>query len=439
LHRKISNSARGFEPPPYPYARLGRIAEVAARHEGGVVDLSVGTPCDPPPDFVISAMAGSGTERGYPSSVGSEALRSAAARWMERRFGVTVETGNVGACVGTKEFVASTAWYLRLRDPGRDIVIAPAVAYPTYAMGAMLAGCGLVTVEESPGGGVDLSAVADDVSERAVMVWLNSPSNPTGSITDLGAAAEWGRRHGVPVFSDECYTEFTWDRSSVSTVLNGGTDSVVAVHSLSKRSNMAGVRVGFYAGDPDIVGYLSAVRQHAGLMVPGPVQAAAVAALDDDDHVEEQRARYLHRLRRLAEILEAAGITASLPAGGFYLWVKVPDWAAHAPSGLGSVGGAADSEDSAWKFAEILANAGGVVVSPGDFYGTTAQGFVRIAAVQPDDRIELVARRLGAASHVHLDESPGDPPADAGEASSSSEIALGSEGPLSHRRPRSSL
>jgi len=387
-------AGRGFEPPEYPYARLGRLADVAGRHEGGMVDLSVGTPCDPPPSTVVVALGSSGSERGYPSSVGSEAMRREAARWMGRRFEVNVDATNVAACVGTKEFVASAAWFLRLRDPTRDTVIAPAVAYPTYAMGAQLAGCNVVEVDESPDGGVDLRSVPHELSRRAVMVWLNSPSNPTGNLTDLEAAASWGRARGVPVFSDECYAEFTWDRPRASTVLQAGSDGVVAVHSLSKRSNMAGTRVGFYAGDPEIVGYLSALRQHAGLMVPGPVQAAAVVALEDDEHVVAQRRRYRRRLERLCSLLCEGGLDARLPAGGFYLWVPVPGWATAADD--------RDKRSGAWVLAQALAEAAGVLVSPGDLYGEAGSGFVRVAAVQPDDRIELVGERLSRSSHPHL-------------------------------------
>lgn len=388
-----SGSSTGFEPPPYPYARLARIRNLAAQHEGGAVDLSVGTPCDPPPRAVVSALADSDTERGYPSSVGSEALRDSAARWMNRRFEVELDPASIAACVGTKELVASTAWFLRLRSPDRDVVIAPAVAYPTYAMGAQLAGCSVFTVAETDKG-VDLSSVPEEVASRALMAWMNSPCNPTGSLSDLESAARWGRAHGVPVFSDECYVEFTWERSRMRTVLQSGSEGVVAVHSLSKRSNMAGMRVGFYAGDAQIVGYLSQIRQHAGLMVPGPVQAAAVVALDDDEHVRLQRDRYLGRLEMLREILLAAGLEASLPEGGFYLWVPVPRWAVDAATG--------STAAAAWVLADALAEEAGLVVSPGDFYGDEAPGAVRIAAVQPDQRIALVGERLARSSHPGL-------------------------------------
>jgi succinyldiaminopimelate transaminase len=370
------------------------VAALAERHSGGMVDLSIGTPCDPPPPAVVSALGSSGTERGYPKSVGSPALRTAAAGWMARRFDVVVDPAHIAACVGTKEMVASAAWFLRLRTPGRDTVLAPATAYPTYALSAQLAGCRAVAVPEAPAGGLDLSRISEEDASRAVLLWVNSPSNPTGSLSDLRRAAAWGRSHGVPVFSDECYAEFTWSTWPPPTILQAGSDGVVAVHSLSKRSNMAGVRVGFYAGDAEIVTFLSEVRQHAGLMVPGPVQAAAVAALDDDLHVEDQRRRYRRRLDRVADVLRACGLDAPVPAGTFYLWVPVPSWA--------EASGRAEGRDGAWVLAEVLAEAAGMLVSPGEFYGQSGSGHVRIAMVQPDDRIELVAERLARSSDPRL-------------------------------------
>ncbi len=364
----------GFVPPPYPYDRLDDLLEVAAQLDGGAVDLSIGTPMDPPPPAVVAAFSTSGAERGYPASIGSLALREAVARWMDRRFDVTVAPSAIAACVGTKEFVGTLPQWLRLRTPDRDTVLHPSSAYPTYAMGAVLAGCRALAVPETAEGGLDLASIDPDDAARALVLWVNSPSNPTGALEDLGAIAEWGRAHDVPVFSDECYVEFTWTGPG-RTILEHGSDGVVAVHSLSKRSNLAGGRVGFYAGDADLVQYLQDVRKHVGMMVPGPAQAAAVVALDDDDHVEVQRHRYWRRLERMATILGAwTGTEVPLPAGGFYLWIPVVD---------------------AWAYAGRLAHEGGAVVSPGEFYGPAAADHVRVAVVQPDDRIELVASRLG--------------------------------------------
>jgi len=374
-----------FRLPPYPYDRLDGLAKLADAHPGGMVDCSVGTPCDPPPRAVIDALATSGTERGYPPSAGSPQLREAAAAWLARRFGLgEVPVSAVAACVGTKELVASVPHVLRLREQDRDTVLYPAVSYPTYAMGAELAGCRAVPVPPPSGraGGLDLDAIAPGDAARALVLWSNSPSNPTGGLGDLGAEAAWGRAHGVPVFSDECYAEFTWDGPPRS-VLEHGLDGVVAVHSLSKRSNLAGVRVGFYAGDAELVEFLRAVRQHAGLMVPGPAQAAGVAALADDEHVAAQRSRYRERLAYLAGVLGAYGCPVAFPEGGFYLWVPVP----------------ASRWSDGWAMAEALANDGGLLVSPGDLYGEGGAGHVRVAVVQPMERLALVGERLGRVSH----------------------------------------
>ena len=359
---------RGFDPPPYPYDRLDDLRAVAEALPGGAVDLSIGTPYDPPPAAVVTALGSSGAERGYPLSVGTPSLRAAAAGWLERRFGATVDPAHLAACVGTKEFVAGVPHWLRLRTPGRDTVLYPQISYPSYAMGATLAGCRAVPY-------ANLDDLASEDAERALCVWVNSPGNPTGQVDDLGAAASWGRRHGVPVLSDECYIEFTWDGPG-RTIVSHGLEGVLAVHSLSKRSNLAGARVGFYAGDPDLVHYLSELRKHAGFMVPGPVQAAAVVALDDDRHVDEQRERYRRRLGLMGAVVAALGVECPPPGGAFYLWVPAP-------------GG------DAWELARRLATEAGAIVSPGEFYGPAGARHVRIAVVQPDDRIELVARRLG--------------------------------------------
>ncbi len=378
----ISHDGRGFRLPPYPYDRLNQYQAAASAHAGGLVDLSIGTPCDPPPPVAREALANAGYAderalRSYPSSVGSVAFRQAAIAWIRRCLGVEVPVEAVAACVGTKEFVAGVPQWLHLRTPERDTVLYPAVSYPTYAMGALLAGCRPVAVPVDASWRIDVSAVNEADANRALCLWVNTPGNPAGGLDDLVAIAAWGRAHGVPIFSDECYAELTWNGPS-RTILAGGLEGVVAVHSLSKRSNAAGLRAGFYAGDPGLVRYLSELRKHAGFMVPGPVQAAAVAALGDDDHVIAQRARYYRRLERFREVLASIGAQAPMPGGGFYLWAAVP-------------GG------DAWAFAEWLATTAGCLVSPGDFYGEAGRSYVRVALVQPLERLELVADRLAVA------------------------------------------
>jgi aspartate/methionine/tyrosine aminotransferase len=320
---------------------------------------------------------------------------------MARRFGVEIPIEAVAACVGTKELVATVPQWLRLRSPNRDTVLHPGVAYPTYEMGAVLAGCRSVGVPVDDRWHLDLSAIDEADADRALALWVNSPANPTGAVHDLAAAAAWGRARGVPVLSDECYAELTWE-GRPRTILDDGLDGVIAVHSLSKRSNLAGLRAGFYAGDPGLVHYLSEVRKHAGMLVAGPVQAAAALALDDDDHASVQRERYRERLERFRYILGAIGVAVSLPAGGLYLWAPAPaDDAGPGgrPEGEAGPGGrperGAGSARRSWAFTERLAADGGALVSPGDLYGSQGAGHVRVAMVQPMERLDLVARRLG--------------------------------------------
>jgi len=365
----------GFVPPPYPYDRLNDVKAIADSHPGGLVDLSIGTPCDPAPSLVVAALGGSGAEVGYPASIGTPQFREAAAQWLNNSLGTSVSADDVRANIGSKEFVAGLPHWLKLRQPERDTVLYPSVSYPSYEMGATLAGCRAVPVPVSPDWTMDLAAIDESDANRALCLWVNSPGNPAGAIDDLQAAAEWGRARGVPVVSDECYVAFTWDQEPRS-VLQSGLQGVLAVHSLSKRSNLAGVRCGFYVGDPELIHYLGELRKHAGFMQPGPAQAAGTAALGDEAHVAAQRDRYWARLELMQQLVGKLGSDCPLPQGGFYLWAPAPD-------------------GDAWGFTRTLAESAGLLVSPGEFYGSQGASYVRIAVVQPDDKIEMAAKRLG--------------------------------------------
>ena len=362
-----------FTPPPYPYERLDVLKKLAATHDGGPIDCSIGTPIDAPPQAVLEELAKGAGARGYPTSQGSPDFRSSAASWMQRRFGVTVSINDVAACIGTKEFVGTLAGYLHLRSPERDTVLYPAISYPTYAMGATLAGLRPVPVAVRDGR-LDLGSIERDDVERALVVWANSPSNPTGYLDDLGQVSAWGRRHGVPVASDECYAEFTWAGPPRS-ILEHGSDGVLALHSSSKRSNLAGIRAGFYAGDEELVNFLKSVRQHAGFMVPAPVQAAVAVAYHDDAHVALQRDRYWSRLTLMSDALSDFGVHAPMPEGAFYLWCS--------KEGL-----------DGWALAREIAERSALVVSPGELYGEDGRNFVRVAVVQSDERLAVAAARL---------------------------------------------
>ena len=362
-----------FDLPPYPYDRLNEYRAIAAERHGTAIDMSIGAPFDAPPQIVVDALSASGAERGYPPSIGSEEFRTAASTWLSSQFNVDVEPMGIGATMGLKEFVAGLPHWLRLKDPSKDTVLYPAVAYPSYAMGARLAHSRAVSVPVDENWRLRFDAIAPEDVERAGILWVASPGNPTGALEDLDALAQWGRDNDVLIVSDECYIEFTWD-GSPRTILENGLDGVLAVHSLSKRSNLAGLRAGFYTGDPSIVHWCQEIRKHTGAMVGGPNQHAAAVAFGDQDHVAQQRETYRRRMLAMIDVLARFDVSAEMPQGGFYLWAQAP-------------GG------DAWALAERLAQEIGLIVSPGEFYGDVSDAYIRVAVVQSDDKIsQLLAR-----------------------------------------------
>lgn len=355
--------------PDFPWDRLIPFKERATEHEHGLVDLSVGTPVDPTPPAVQRALADAADAPGYPTVWGTPELRSAIGRYLERRAGsVPLTDDHVLPTIGSKELVASLPAQLGV-GPGHTVLI-PEIAYPTYAVGALLAGADYVAADST------LAVGPLD----APLVWLNSPGNPTGrvlGVEHLRKVVSWARERGAVVASDECYLECAWDVEPVSVLdpeVNGGSlDSVIAVHSLSKRSNLAGYRAAFVAGDPSLVSALREVRRHAGAMVPAPVQAAMVAALDDDGHVEEQRERYLSRRAALRHAFEGAGFRIDHSEASLYLWVTR---------------GEPCMDTVAW-----LAERG-ILVAPGDFYGPAGGQHVRVALTASDERVSAAVKRL---------------------------------------------
>ncbi|GJF28399.1 aminotransferase [Kitasatospora sp. NE20-6] len=332
-----------------------------------VLDLSLGVPADPPP--LLAGPVPPPAPAAYPASAGSDALRAAAAGYLHRRFGVRVPAEAVAACVGTKEFISTLPLFLREIEPdaGRDTVLIPALCYPTYEYGARLAGLRVHRVPVDGGLRMRLDLLPPAVVSRALCLWVNSPANPTGTVEPLDRIAAWGRRRGVPVLSDEAYTEATWVHAP-RTALAGGLSGVLAVHSLSKRSNAPGLRVGFYAGDPRLVAQLVPRRRAAGLMAGASAQARAAVLLADDVHAEERRALNARRVAGLVEVLGRAGLPCRHPGGGLFVWVP-------APGGDGAA------------FARTLAGTAGLVVMPGAEYGPGGCGHVRVAAVLDADAV----------------------------------------------------
>ena len=330
------------------------------------MDVSVGTPVDATPAIVQQALIAAADAPGYPTTAGTTALREACAGWMQRRLGVTVPSSAILPSIGSKELVANLPTVLGL---GADShVVVPLAAYPTYAVGAGVLGA-RVTATDRP----------QDVSD-ADLIWINSPGNPTGRVMPAEQMREivaHARSIGAVVASDECYVELGWDATPCSvlhpSVVGDDHSGVLALHSLSKRSNFAGYRFGFVAGDPDLIQRMLGIRKHLGMMVPSPVQAAAAAAFDDDEHVAVQRARYFARREILRAALLRSGFTIDHSEAGLYLWATrgEPCW-----------------ETVGW-FAER-----GILVTPGDFYGAAGAHHVRVALTATDEAVAAFAGRL---------------------------------------------
>ncbi|MBT2398143.1 bifunctional succinyldiaminopimelate transaminase/glutamate-prephenate aminotransferase [Streptomyces sp. ISL-100] len=357
--------------PTFPWDKLEPYKATAAAHPDGIVDLSVGTPVDPVPALIQQALVAAADSPGYPTVWGTVRLRDALTGWVERRLGARgVAHTNVLPVVGSKELVAWLPTQLGLG--AGDQVAYPRLAYPTYEVGARLARAEPVAYDDP---------VADLDPTRVKLLWLNSPSNPTGRVLakdELTRIVAWAREHGVLVFSDECYLELGWEAEPVSVLhpdVCGGTfEGLVAVHSLSKRSNLAGYRAAFLAGDANVLGDLLEIRKHGGMMTPAPVQAATVAALGDDTHVAEQRERYAARRAALRGALEAHGFRIEHSEASLYLW--------------------ATRDEPCWDTVAYLAELG-VLVAPGDFYGPAGGRFVRMAFTATDERVAAAVKRLG--------------------------------------------
>lgn len=368
--------------PDFPWDTLTPYGERARRHPDGIVDLSVGTPVDPTPELLRRALIDAADAPGYPQTWGTPALRSAVAGWFERRRGVPdLDPAAVLPTVGSKEMVALLPALLGLGTG--DLVLHPAAAYPTYDVGARLAGAEPVPTADP------VQVLSGPDGDRVRLVWLNSPGNPDGSVlsvAELRAVVEAARgvqaRTGRPVViaSDECYAELPWAAPWVTEgvpslldprVTDGDHTGLLVLYSLSKQSNLAGYRAAFTAGDPELIAGLLATRKHAGMIVPAPVQAAMTVALSDDEHVAEQRERYRARRDLLLPALIGAGLRLDGSEAGLYLWVT--------------------GDEDCWETVSRLADLG-ILVAPGSFYG--APRHVRVALTGTDERIAAAAARL---------------------------------------------
>ncbi len=370
----------GLDLPDYPWEAMAPYLAKASEHLGGVVNLSIGTPVDPTPALIQDALKAAADAPGYPTVHGTPALREAIAGWFERRRGVAgLDPRNIMPTVGSKELVAWLPLLLGLK-PG-DVVVRPKVAYPTYDIGATLAGATSAATD-------NLDELDDATRSRVRLIWVNSPGNPTGSVRDadsLRALVVQARELGAVVASDECYAELGWGTWDVQRggqpvpsildprVAGGSHQGLLAVYSLSKQSNLAGYRAAFVAGDPDLMPNLVNSRKHAGMIVPYPVQEAMRVALGDDAHVEAQKDLYRGRRERLVPALLDFGLEIKDSDAGLYLW--------------------STAGENTWDTVARLAERG-IVVGPGVFYGDAGNGYVRVALTGTDERIDAAVDRL---------------------------------------------
>ncbi|MFD6156436.1 pyridoxal phosphate-dependent aminotransferase [Nocardia sp. NPDC060256] len=354
-----------------------QLLALATEHGHVPLDLSLGVAADPEP-VVAQVDERRGGPAQYPPSRGTAELLAAVRGYLARRFGVSVPVDSIGVCAGAKEFIATAPLLLRDSRTGadaRDTVLIPALGYPPYELGARLAGLRPYRVPVDAEFRMRLDLLPEDVAARALCLWVNSPANPTGVLEPLTRCAEWGRERGVLVLSDEAYADTTWS-GPPRTILSSGPDGVLAVHSLSKRSNAPGLRVASYSGDRRVVEHLADRRRAAGFMAAGLAQARAALLFGDDQQAAAQQARNRQRLTDLVAELNANGLRCSAPEGGLFVWLRVPDRAAA-------------------TFVRDAAIHAGIVLAQGDSYGPAGHGHVRIAAVH--DR-EVVAPRLALLS-----------------------------------------
>jgi len=355
--------------PDFPWDKLTSYAAKAREHADGIVDLSVGTPVDPTPRLVQEALCSAADNPGYPLTIGKAESRQAVVDWLARRFGVTgLGIDGVLPVIGSKELIASLPLHLGV-GPG-DLVVFPELAYPTYEVGAALVGARTLAAD-------GLTAIGPEVPR---ILWINSPSNPTGRVLPvehLKKVVDWCRERGTLLVSDECYLEEAWEEEPVSVlhpdVCGGSFEGILTVHSLSKRSNLAGYRCAFVAGDPTVVAELLAVRKNLGLQMPGPQQVAMIAALNDDAHVAEQHARYAARRASLRAALEGAGFRVDHSEASLYLW--------------------ATRDEDCWQTLSWFADRG-MLVAPGAFYGAAGKEHVRVAFTATDERVAAGVARL---------------------------------------------
>jgi succinyldiaminopimelate transaminase len=355
----------------YPFVRLEE-ARARLRASGvDIIDFGAGEPREETPEFIRQALANAITPLApYPSVLGLPELRDAIAGWVDRRFSVTLDPDTeVLPTIGSKEAIFGLANVL-----AGEYVVVPQPAYPVYDRGAVFAGKQVIELPLHEENGY-LPALQGIDWDRVAILWLNYPNNPTGATAPLSfyeEAASRARAHGFVLASDEAYSELFFGDAPESALQVRDRSNVVVFNTLSKRSSMPGYRSGFVAGDPELVAALKKYRPNVGVAPPEFFQRAAIAAWNDDAHVDEVRERYRAKREAILPALEAMGMRSAGGDATFFLWLEGSDALA----------------------AEWLES--GVIVAPGSYFGPAGEGYLRLALVPPLEACERALSRLRA-------------------------------------------
>lgn len=384
----MRTSARLRRLPPYLFAEIDRQKRAARDAGRDIIDFGVGDPDLPTPEYIVArlrAAAGRPENQRYPQGTGSRSFRRAMATFLQRRYGVTVDPEQqVLALIGSKEGIGHLP--LALLDPG-DVALIPCPAYPVYRSGTIFAGAEPFTLElrEDRGFLPDLKGIPADVLQRARLLFINYPNNPTGATAPLSfyeEAVAFARQHDLIVAQDAAYNDMYFGDHAPHSILEipGAAEVAVEFHSASKSFNMTGWRIGFAAGRADVLAALAAIKANLDSGAFTAVQEAAEEAYTQYDHAEIVQLREVYRARvaTLCGPLREMGFGVRIPQATFYVWARVP-------AGL----------DSMTVCRRLLAEAD-VVCVPGVGFGAAGEGYVRFALSVSAERIAEAVRRMGA-------------------------------------------
>jgi LL-diaminopimelate aminotransferase len=371
--------------PPYPFVEITRKINQKRAEGVDVITFAIGDPDIPTPQHIMASLHAAADEPAnhrYPESDGLPELRRAIAGWYQRRFGITLDPDKeVLPLIGSKEGIANIAYCLI--DPG-DVGLVPDPGYPVYSMGTMFAGgeSYFMPLKEENDFLPDFSAIPEDIARRAKVLWLNYPNAPTAGIATVEffeEAVRFARRYDIAICHDCPYSEVAYDGYKPISFLQaeGARDVGIEFHSLSKSYNMTGWRIGMAVGNAALIDALFRIKSNVDSGINQAVQRMAITALEGpQDCIDEHNAIYQKRRDRLVEALRACGLRVTNPAASLYIWARIP-------AGYTSA-----------QYAARLIDEIGVVVTPGNAFGPSGEGFIRLSITTPDDRVEEGARRL---------------------------------------------